>query len=46
MRLMSARTMASASMTRVTGGKESRQKASPDTPLLPGDIVEIPERFF
>lgn len=33
-------------ITRVTGGKESRQKASPDTPLLPGDIVEIPERFF
>lgn len=33
-------------ITRVIGGKESRQKASPDAPLLPGDIVEIPERFF
>ena len=33
-------------VTRVTAGKESRHKASPETPLLPGDIVEIPERFF
>ena len=33
-------------ITRMTGSKESRRKVPPDTPLLPGDIVEIPERFF
>ena len=27
-------------------GSSEKQRASPDTVLLPGDIVEIPERYF
>ena len=33
-------------ITRSGPGKGSRQKSSPDTPVLPGDIIEVPERFF
>lgn len=28
------------------GAATTRQKAQPDAPVLPGDIVEVPERFF
>ena len=27
-------------------GGSRRFKASQDTPILPGDVIEIPERFF
>lgn len=33
-------------ITRTVGGQQSREKAAPDAPVLPGDILEIPERFF
>ncbi len=33
-------------ITRTLGGQESRSKVSPDTPVLPGDVIEVPERFF
>lgn len=28
------------------GAGNTRQKAQPDAPVLPGDIIEVPERFF
>jgi polysaccharide export outer membrane protein len=33
-------------ITRAGAGKQSRQKSPPDAPVLPGDIIEVPERFF
>lgn len=35
-------------VTIVRGAKEQQEKikAEPDTPLLPGDVIEVPERFF
>lgn len=33
-------------ITRVVEGHESKQRVSPETPVLPGDIIEVPERFF
>jgi len=33
-------------ITHAGAGKQSRQKSPPDTPVLPGDIIEVPERFF
>lgn len=33
-------------ITRASGADESRQKAAPETPVLPGDMIEVPERFF
>jgi len=33
-------------ITHAGAAKDSRQKVSPDTPVLPGDIIEVPERFF
>ena len=33
-------------ITHSGAGKQSRQKSSPDSAILPGDIIEVPERFF
>ena len=33
-------------LTRSTGGKKERREVQPDTPILPGDVIEVPERFF
>lgn len=35
-------------VTIVRGTRQDQQtiKADPDTPLLPGDVIEVPERFF
>ncbi len=35
-------------VTIVRGTKQDQKtiKADPDTPLLPGDVIEVPERFF
>jgi polysaccharide export outer membrane protein len=33
-------------ITRVIEGHESKQRVAPETPVLPGDIIEVPERFF
>lgn len=33
-------------ITRTVDGQQSRVKVEPDTWVLPGDIIEVPERFF
>ena len=33
-------------ITRTVDGQPSRRKVAPDARVLPGDIVEVPERFF
>lgn len=33
-------------ITRTVDGKPSRRKVEPDARVLPGDIIEVPERFF
>ena len=33
-------------LTRANDPQRRRYRASPDTPVLPGDVVEVPERLF
>lgn len=33
-------------LTRRQEGKKERREVSPNTAILPGDIIEVPERFF
>jgi len=33
-------------LTRSAGGRKERREVQPDTPILPGDVIEVPERFF
>lgn len=34
------------SITRVVAGEKQRIEATAETPVLPGDVIEVPERFF
>ena len=36
----------SMTITRATDPTHQEQEANPDTPIMPGDIVRVPERFF
>ena len=33
-------------ISRTVGAEQEKIEAAPDTPVLPGDVIEIPERFF
>jgi protein involved in polysaccharide export with SLBB domain len=33
-------------ITRPEGGEQKQIRAGSDTPVLPGDVIEVPERFF
>lgn len=33
-------------LTRAQGSTKDRREVPPGTPILPGDIIEVPERFF
>ena len=33
-------------ITRPDGTDKTEIKADPDTPVMPGDVIEVPERFF
>lgn len=33
-------------ITRADDPQEKKRSTSPDTPVLPGDIIEVPERYF
>jgi len=33
-------------ITRVTDKEKTKQSADQDTPVMPGDVIEVPERYF
>lgn len=33
-------------ITRVTDKQKTKQSADQDTPVMPGDVIEVPERYF